>query len=409
MDLILRNAVTPADPGRWIDIGVAGGRIVALAPDLAAGAETVDVAGRLVVPGFVETHIHLDKACILDRVRIETGDLAEAIGQVSQLKAGFTEADVALRAGRALEKCIVGGTTRIRTHVEVDPVIGLRGFAGVKAAARERGWAVDVEICVFPQEGLLNNPGTEELMRAALRDGASIVGAAPYTDSDPHGQIDRVFAIAREHDADIDMHLDLSADAASLDADYVCRQTDAHGWGGRVAIGHVTKLAWLDRDRFAATARRLADAGVAVTVLPATDLFLMGRDHDHAVPRGVAPADRLLAHGVNCSLSTNNLLNPFTPYGDGSLVRMANLFANVGQVASPAGMAECLAMVTDRAARLMNLADYGIAIGNPADLVVLDCGSPATAVAEIAQPLMGYKAGRRTFTRPAPVLHPPSR
>jgi cytosine/creatinine deaminase len=405
MDLILRNAVTAADPARRIDIGVVGGRIVALQPGLAADAELVDVDGRLVVPGLVETHIHLDKACILDRVRIETGDLAEAIGQVAGLKAGFTEADVAERAGRALRKCIVNGTTRIRTHVEVDPVIGLRGFEGIKAAIREHAWAVDVEICVFPQEGLLNNPGTEELMLAALRDGASVVGAAPYTDSDPHGQIDRVFAIARELDADIDMHLDLSEDASSLDADYVCRQADACGWGGRVAIGHVTKLAWLDADRFAATARRLADAGVAVTVLPATDLFLMGRAHDHAVPRGVAPADRLLAQGVNCSLATNNLLNPFTPFGDGSLVRMANLFANVGQVGMPAGMADCLAMVTDRAAKLMNLADYGIAVGNPADLVVLDCATPATAVAEIAQPLVGFKAGRRTFTRPPALLH----
>ena len=407
MDLILRNAVTTADPVRRRDIGVADGRIVALSNGLDGDAEIVDLDGRLVVPGFVETHIHLDKACILERVTIQTGDLAEAIGQVARVKAAFTESDVAARAGRALRKCIVNGTTLLRTHVEVDPVIGLRGFNGVKAAAAEHAWAADLEICVFPQEGLLNNPGTEDLMRAALADGASVVGAAPYTDSNPHGQIDRVFVMAREFDADIDMHLDLSSDAASLDADYVCRRADAYGWGGRVAIGHVTKLAYLDATRFAETARRLADAGVGVTVLPATDLFLMGREHDHTVPRGVAPADRLLAHGVNCSLSTNNMLNPFTPFGDGSLVRMANLYANVGQIGAPAGMAECLAMVTDRAARLMNRADYGIVIGNPADLVVLDCSDPAMAVAEIAQPLMGYKAGRQTFTRPAAELHIP--
>lgn len=407
MDLVLRNAVTPADPDRRCDIGVADGRIAALSGDLGGDAEVLDLDGRLVVPGFVETHIHLDKACILERVTIRTGDVTEAIGQVAAVKAEFTEADVSERAGRALRKCIVNGTMLLRTHVEVDPVIGLRGFEGVKAAIADHAWAVDAEICVFPQEGLLNNPGTEDLMRAALADGASVVGAAPYTDSDPHGQIDRVFAMAREFDADIDMHLDLSSDAASLDADYVCRKADAFGWGGRVAIGHVTKLAYLDAGRFAETACRLADAGVAVTVLPATDLFLMGREHDHAVPRGVAPADRLLGHGVNCSLSTNNMLNPFTPFGDGSLVRMANLYANVGQIGAPAGMEECLAMVTDRAARLMNRVDYGIAVGNPADMVVLDCADPAMAVAEIAQPLMGFKAGRRTFTRPATELHGP--
>lgn len=407
MDLILRNAVLATDPGHRCDIGVDGGRIVALAAGLSADGPEIELDGRLVVPGFVETHIHLDKACILDRVRIETGDLTEAIAQVAGVKAGFTETDVEARAGLALGKCIINGTTRMRTHVEVDPVIGLRGFAGVKRAAAAHAWAIDVEICVFPQEGLLNNPGTVDLMIAALRDGATVVGAAPYTDNDPHGQIDRVFAIARDFDADIDMHLDLSEDASSLDADYVCRQADAFGWGGRVAIGHVTKLAWLDPDRFAVTARRLADAGVAVTVLPATDLFLMGRGHDHAVPRGVAPADRLLRHGVNCSLSTNNMLNPFTPFGDGSLVRMANLFANVAQIGTPAGMADCLAMVTDRSARLLNQEDYGIAIGKPADFVVLDAPDAASAVAELAQPLCGYKAGRQTFTRPAATLHRP--
>ncbi len=407
MDLILRNAILRGEPMSSVDIGFASGRIAAIESRIEADTDSIDLDGRLVLPGFVETHIHLDKACILDRVRIESGVLAEAIGQVALLKAGFTEADVASRAGAALRKCILNGTMRMRTHVEVDPVIGLRGFEGVKAAIAEHRWAIDVEICVFPQEGLLNNPGTEALMLAALRAGATVVGAAPYTDSDPHGQIDRVFAIAREFDVDIDMHLDLSADTSSLDADYVCRLTDAFGWGGRVAIGHVTKLAYLDRDRFAATARRLANAGVAVTVLPATDLFLMGRECHHTKPRGVAPADQLLAHGVNCALSTNNMLNPFTPFGDGSLVRMANLFANVAQVGSTAGMADCLAMVSDRAGQLMRLADYGLVVGNPADLVVLDCATPAQAVAEIAQTLMGFKAGRRTFTRPAPMLHRP--
>ncbi|MEZ5669648.1 MAG: amidohydrolase family protein [Alphaproteobacteria bacterium] len=407
MDLILRNAIKAEGPGRPVDIGIADGRIAAIAPALAADGESLDLGGRLVVPGLVETHLHLDKSCIMDRVAVREGTLAEAVAQVAAAKRGFTAADVAERAGRTLRKCIVNGTMRIRTHVEVDPVIGLTGFAGVKAAAADHGWAVDVEICVFPQEGLLNNPGTEALMRAALSDGARVVGAAPYTDSDPHGQIDRVFAIARDFDADIDMHLDLSADAASLDADHVCRQADAHGWGGRVAIGHVTKLAFLEPERFAATARRLADAGVAVTVLPSTDLFLIGRERDHAIPRGVAPAHRLLAHGVNCSLSTNNVLNAFTPFGDASLIRMANLFANVAQLGTPAEMAECLAMVSARSARLMNLGDYGVAVGAPADIVVLDASDPATAVAELAQPLCGYKAGRRTFTRPIPQLHPP--
>jgi cytosine deaminase len=148
----------------------------------------------------------------------------------------------------------------------------------------------------------------------------------------------------------------------------------------------------------------LAGSGVAVTVLPSTDLFLTGRDRDRDVPRGVAPAHRLLEHGVTCSISTNNVLNPFTPFGDCSLVRMANLYANVCQVGSPAGMASCLDMVTGEPARLMRLRDYGLSPGMPADLVVLDCATAAQAIAEIAPPVFGYRRGRKTFERPSPQL-----
>jgi cytosine/creatinine deaminase len=189
-----------------------------------------------------------------------------------------------------------------------------------------------------------------------------------------------------------------------MDLDEVCRWTERSGWGGRVAVGHVTKLSVLDTERFAMIAKRLADTGIAVTVLPATDLFLMGRDHGHNVPRGVAPAHRLLASGVVCSIASNNVLNPFTPFGDCSLVRMANLYANIAQIGSPIQLAGCLDMVTALPAKLMNRDDYGIAVGNPADLVVFDCKDRASVIAEIARPLFGIKKGRRTFVCPPPRL-----
>ena len=407
MDLILRQARTPADVGRLVDIGIAGGRIAAVERHIAAEAEIVDVGGRLVSPGFVETHLHLDKACILERCKQERGDLDEAIREVSRAKAGFTADDVYRRAKRTLERCILNGTTHVRTHLEVDPGIGLIGLDGVLPLVREYAFAVDLEICIFPQEGMLNNPGTEDLMIEALRRGGRVVGACPYTDSDPHGQIDRVFALARELDRDIDMHLDFSLDAADMDVDYVCRRTAEFRWGGRVACGHVTKLSALPAQAFSAAAARLRDAGVAVTVLPSTDLYLMGRPQQHNVPRGVTPAHRLLREGVTCSLATNNVLNPFTPFGDGSLVRMANLYANVCQAGTRADVEACFEMITTRAAALMNLEDYGIAVGKPADLVVLDCETPAQAVAELAPVLHAFKRGRRTVTRQPPVLHRP--
>jgi cytosine deaminase len=151
-------------------------------------------------------------------------------------------------------------------------------------------------------------------------------------------------------------------------------------------------------------ARRLADVGIAVTVLPATDLYLMGHDQDHNVRRGVADANFLVEHGVNCSLSTNNVLNPATPYGDCSLIRMANLHANVLQIAGPVQLRECFAMLTERSARVLNMTDYGLAVGKPADIVVIDAATPEQAIAEIRQPIAVYKSGQRTVTRHPPEL-----
>jgi cytosine deaminase len=408
-DLVLRNATVsaPAVDGP-VDIALEGGRIAAVGKALSVDAPELDVEGRLVVPGFVETHIHLDKACILDRCGAEHGTLEDAIASVAAVKRGFTQEDVHARAARTLERCILQGTTRIRSHVEVDPVVGLRGIEGVRPLVDEYAWAVDLELCVFPQEGLLNNPGTEELMVEALRRGlATVVGAAPYTDSDPRGQIDRVFELAREFDVDVDMHLDFSESPDGMQIEHVCEQTERYGLGGRVTVGHVTQLTTVPPERFAAIGRRLADAGVAVTALPATDLYLMGRRRAYEVPRGVVPVHTLLEQGVVCSLSTNNVLNPFTPFGDCSLVRIANLYANVCHVGAASGLASCLDLVTGHAARILRLDDYGLEPGCAADLVVLDCASPEAAVAELAQPLYGFKRGRRTFTRAPATLHRP--
>ena len=407
LDLVLRQGRLTGKDEAPLDIGVADGRIVDIAPHIVAQAPEQQLDGRLVIPGFVETHIHLDKSCILERCNCERGTLEEAIETVAAAKRSFTEADIHARAQRTLEKAIIQGTTRMRTHVEVDPRVGLNGFHAVRALKRDYAWALDLQICVFPQEGLTNDPGTEELLVEACEQGADIIGGCPYTDTDPAAQTARIFDIARRFDLDIDFHLDFDLDPSWMHLEEVCRQTDAHRWGGRVAVGHVTKLSTIDHSRLREIGVRLADAGVAVTVLPATDLFLMGREHHHHVPRGVAPAHRLLAHGVTCSLATNNVLNPFTPFGDCSLIRIANLYANIAQLGRNADMHACFDMITTLPARLMNAARYGVAVGHAADLVVIDSRDPAMAVAELAQPLFGYKHGRRSFSHAAAMLHKP--
>ena len=404
LDLVLRGARIEGRDGAC-DIGIAGGRIAAIEPRIATDAPQELLEGRLVVGGFVETHIHLDKSCILDRCRSLQGSLEEAIAEVAAAKRGFTEDDVYARGRRTLEKAIVQGTTRMRTHVEVDPRIGLRSFKALQRLKKDYAWAIDLELCVFPQEGLTNDHGTEELLIEACEGGADLIGGCSYTDTDPNEHISRIFTIAERFDLDIDFHLDFDLDPSWMHLDEVCQQTEWQKRGGRVAIGHVTKLSAIDGAKLDAIARRLADAGVAVTVLPSTDLFLMGRGHEHSIPRGVAPAHRLVAHGVTCSLATNNVLNPFTPFGDCSLIRMANLYANVARLGRPNDIEQCLDMITTLPAKLMNLTDYGFEVGNPADVVVLDCRDRLSAVAELAQPLMGFKCGRRSFTRAAPIIH----
>jgi cytosine deaminase len=405
MDLILRNTRLACD---LVDIGVQDGRIAAIAPNLAAdAAATYDAAGCMVCAGLCETHIHLEKSRIIGRCGTEQGRDPRAMQRVSDVKHSFTVEDVVARARETLEACIANGATRMRAHVEIDPKVELRGFEGVKQLARDYAWAIDIEICVFPQEGLTNNPGTEELMVQALRNGATIIGAAPNFDTDHAAQIRRIFALAREFDVDIDMHLDSGNTPDGMDIPLVCDLTEQYRLGGRVAVGHMSRMSTMKRVDFIALAKRIASAGVAVTVLPATDLFMTGRDQTDNIRRGLADVNLLAEHGVNCSLSTNNVLNPFTPYGDGSLIRMANLQANCCQISGDVKLRDLFSMISDRSARLMNLKDYGIAVGNPADLVVIDAGTPEQAVAELRPPLAAWKRGRRTVTRERPVLHRP--
>src|SRR5580704_19584438 len=330
-----------------------------------------------------------------------------AMERVSAVKHTFTVEDVYRRAAATLEGCIKFGATRMRPHVELDGGVELRTFEAVAALKRDYQWACDIELCVFPQEGLTNNKRADELLVESLKRGAKVIGAAPNYDPDHAGQIHRVFDLAREFDVDIDMHLDSGNSPDAMDIHLVCELTEKYKFGGRVAVGHGCKYSTLPPAELQALARRIADAGVAVTVLPATDLFMMGRDQDHSVRRGLADANLLAEHGVNCSISTNNVLNPFTPLGDCSLLRMANLQANVCQISHLHRLRECFNMLTERSAQLMNLPDYGVKVGNPADLVVVDAMTPEQAVQEICHPLAAFKRGYRTVSRPRAELHRP--
>ncbi len=411
LDLVVRNArlADAGDGPRLVDIGFRNGRIAAIEPAIQADAQSHDAQGCLCCAGLIETHIHLDKSRIVERCAPEPSrSQPDHMRRVQAVKSTFTVEDIYARAKETLESCIKHGATRIRTHAEVDAPVGVKGVEALQVLAKEYAWAVDLEICVFPQEGLTTAPSADAALVKGLEMGAKVIGAAPNYDVDHPGQIRRIFELARQFDVDVDMHIDSGHDPASLDAHLVADMTERLGLGGRVAIGHATKLAALPPERQKTIAQRLADVGVAITVLPSTDLFVLARHQAFNVPRCVADANLFVAQGCNCSISTNNVLNPFTPFGDGSLIRMANLHANILQVGHPERLAELFGMITHRSAALMNLRDYGLAVGNPADLVIIDARSQAEAVATVAPVLCVFKRGRRTVERPRARLLPPA-
>jgi cytosine deaminase len=389
-----------------VDIIVANGRIGAIGNSLAFEGLREDGEGLFAFGGFVESHIHLDKAMILDRCPICEGTLGEAIQLTARAKAAFTEADVYERAARAVERAILQGTTRMRSFVEVDPRAGHRSFDALQRLARDYAWAIDMELCAFAQEGITNEPETAGMLARALERGAQLVGGCPYTDPDPNAHVEAIFELARRYDVDVDFHADFDLDPEGSILPKIACETIRHGYQGRVSVGHVTKLSSMTPEALRVAAVQLAEAGIAVTILPATDLFLTGRGHPRLAPRGLAPGSVLLGHGVRVSLASNNILNPFTPFGDCSLGRVANLYANLAHLARDAEMDAVFAMVTTEAARQLR-APYGLAVGANADIVLIDAPSASDAIRSIAPVVAGWKKGRKTFSRPRAELYRP--
>src|SRR5262249_33620310 len=251
----LRNARAFGRDDDLVDIAIAGGRVVQIAPGFTAEGPAIDLAGRLVAPGLVETHIHLDKTCIMDRCTTEQGTVAEAVAQTAAAKRAFTEEDIYARATRTLEKCLAHGTMLMRIHVEIDPGIGLKGFHAIKQLARDYAWAIDIEICAFPQEGLLNNPGTDVLLAECLKRGAHAIGAGPDPGSAARGPSDRFSALAREFGVDPDSDRVLGETPEGRQIECMFDSTERYRYSGRGAVGLLTQPSTAPSPQFEASAR----------------------------------------------------------------------------------------------------------------------------------------------------------
>ncbi len=394
MSLKIEEATLIGQDGYW-SIAMQNGLITEVSPIISTSThQTIHASGNLVIPGLVDPHLHLDKALLLEQYPAQRGDFQEALEETFNLKRDFTIEDIQRRARRVLESEIAFGTTAIRSHVEVDPVLKLTSMQALLPLKQEYAWGVTLQLAVFAQEGITNQPGTEAMLREALAMGGDVIGSAPYTDTDPEQNIRIVFDLAQKFDCDVDFHLDFLDDNAPLLLPVVARETIQRGWQNRVCLGHMTRLAGLSPTELKAAGALLAEAGISVLALPASDLYMMARKDTYNIRRGVAPIQQLIEMGVNGAIATNNIQNLFTPFGDGDPLKICTLIAQTLQMGTTASHAQCLEMVTTRAAQAIGIHNTGIAPGKAADLLILDARSASEAIGAAPPGRTTIKQGR---------------
>ena len=403
MDMIIRRTRI-SDEQPLMDIGIADGRIVAIEESIEKQVDgEIDAEGRVALPGFVEPHLHLDKALLHRRMPARFGTLDEAIRVTGILKSKQEKNDVLDRSRQVLDMAVKNGTVVIRAHPDVDPIQGMIGVETAIQLKDEYRDLLDLQIVAFPQEGWLKTTGVQELMEQALDMGADVVGGCPYNElswDDTRGHIDKVFDLAQKHDLAVDMHVDFADDTTDkrfATTEYIARKTIQTGYRGRVALGHVTSLASLKPDVLKPIIDLLREADIHIVTLPATDTYLGGRRDEINPRRGLTPVRALHAGGVNVAYSSNNVRNAFTPFGKADPLQIGNLLAHLIQFGTPEHQADILKMSTSNAARAVGLSEeYGLAVGRQADLMILDTLVVADALLDLPARSWVLKRGRIT-------------
>jgi cytosine/creatinine deaminase len=395
-DLLIRN-LRPWGQDKTIDLAAVDGRFVAAAPGMAA-KNTIDAGGRLAVPGFIEPHIHLDKVMINRDVRPNrSGTLTEAIEIIWEKKRTYTVEEIVARAGAVIESGIASGTTRIRTHVDVDTIGGLRPLEGVVAAREKYRHVMDIQIVAFPQEGILRDKGAEDLMWKAMEAGADVVGGMPFNEASPADSARHIaiaFEIAKKFDADIDMHVDETDDPNARTLEMLADQTIANGWQGRVTAGHTCALAAYPADYARTVIEKVKRAQIHMITNPATNLMLQGRLDQEPKRRGITRVGELLAAGVNVSFGQDCVRDTFYPFGRDDLLEVALITAHAAHLSMPNQVEQVFAMPTVNAAKVLRLTDYGLKPGCAADAVIIDAPDASEAIRLQAPRRWVIKRGR---------------
>ncbi|MBM7570039.1 amidohydrolase family protein [Aquibacillus albus] len=395
LDTLIHKASIP-HYNHLMDVGVQNGSITYLSKAeerLPHAKQIMDADGRVLLPGLIEPHIHLDKAYLLDQMNEDATTLDEAIQLTGDLKKGFTKDDIKQRSIKVLEKCISYGVTNIRCHVEVDPIVGLKGMEVLLELKQQYRDRIDLQLVTFPQEGIFQQKGTAELLEESLIMGADVVGGIPYNDPNPIGHLDLVFDLAHRFDKALDFHVDFSDNPKQLAIKDIVSRTLTYGLEGRVAVGHLTSLGSVPQEEAKQIAKDIAKAGIHVMTLPATDLFLNGRSDKERVRRGVTPVKLLLEEGANVIVGTNNIQNPFTPFGTGDPLDVALLLAHVAQMGTLKDSETLLDMTTIHAAKALGIQSHGIALNNQADLVLFDTKNTRNVLLERPKRLAIWKKG----------------
>jgi cytosine/creatinine deaminase len=386
LDILVKN-VALWGTGGLSDLGIANGRFASIGQSAAAAHAvlTLDAEGRMAVPGFVEPHIHLDKALISERAPVNvSGTLTEAIEILWNIKRNYTVDEIADRASRVLAQALENGISRLRTHVDVDPIGDTRPAQGLIRARDRFRDLMDIQIVAFPQEGIVKSPGTEALMREVMKLGVDVVGGMPFNEvspADSRRHIEIAFDIAREFDADVDMHVDETDDPMARTLEVLAELTIKNGWQGRVTAGHTCALASYPRNYADHVINRLREANVNMIANPATNLMLQGRLDDYPKRRGVTQVKELLAAGVNVACGQDCVHDTFYPFGQNDPLEIAFLLCHASQMSQPAEILTVMDMITSNGAKALRVPEFRVAVGAVADLVVLDARDAREAFA----------------------------
>ncbi|WP_119066599.1 amidohydrolase family protein [Aggregatilinea lenta] len=406
IDLVVRNVRIEGEPA-LVDLAVKDGAIVERGVSLnVVAAQEIAGDGRLLIPGFVESHLHLDIALMNDWQtpgRPEPYLSHYGLNQsVERRRRDFTPEDIERRASAALELASRHGVTALRAQCHVDREVGLKHVEALQRVKEKYAGRVTVQIVTFPQQGLINHPDNAPLFREAFRIGADVMGGASNLDVmgdgriDWRAHIDAAFDLAMELDVDLDIHADLSIPQSvtfdELETVYIAQQTIERGYQGRVTVGHACTLGVATPKVAAEAIALIREANLNIISQP--DLYRLGRDDTHNVRRGLTRVKELLAAGVNVTYASNNVRDALRPMGNFDLLEEGLILAYGAHMDTVEEFNTILRMSTVNAARALRLPHYGLQPGCTADFVILDAPTPSAAIVGQAEKAYVVKNGR---------------